>query len=246
MEVTGEYVFDAPREKVWAYLQDPQVLVKVLPGCEELKQIGEDAYQGALKIKIGPVQGKFQGTVRMTNIVAPESYGLQVDGQGAPGFVKGGGGLRLEAQGDKTRIIYQGQAHVGGRIASVGQRLIDSSAKAIIRQSLDALNSMLQMGDGEQGTGDGNGEPETIQPPTSPSPNAGLPLGMAPAPPSPVVIPPGYAPPSQSQLALQVATDVAKDLIPARYYPVVAGAAGGALVLVFYLVLKQLFRGDRG
>lgn len=235
MEITGEYVFDAPRETVWAYLQDPQVLVKVLPGCEELKMIGDDAYQGALKVKIGPVQGKFQGKVSMTNIVAPESYDIQVDGQGAPGFVKGTGGLRLEEQGQKTRIIYQGQAHIGGRIASVGQRLIDSSAKAIIRQSLDALNGMLNMGDEGQEIEDGesemgDGAPEAIQQST-------------PSSPSPIVIPPGYAPPSQGQLALQVATDVARDLVPVRYHPVVAGAGGGALVLVLYLALKQLIRG---
>src|SRR5580765_3483181 len=110
MEVTGEYLFDAPRETVWAYLQDPNVLVKVLPGCEELKLIGENTYAGALKVKVGPVQGKFQGTITMTDIIPPESYDLQVEGKGAPGFVKGGGGLNLAAQGEQTRMTYHGQA----------------------------------------------------------------------------------------------------------------------------------------
>lgn len=251
MELSGEYTFDGPRETVWAYLQDPNVLTKVLPGCEELKEIGENQYQGAIKVKIGPIQGKFQGTIHLKNIVALEGYDIDISGQGAPGFVKGGGGLQLDApQADKTHMTYKGDAQIGGRIANVGQRLIESSAKAIIRQSLDALNELIKLSGEEPhppapSPAQGGGE-DAPHPPT-PTGGGGEDASLSAASVDretlspPRAIPSNYTPPSQGQMALQVATDVANDFIPERLRPLVGGAAGGALVLVFYLLLKQLF-----
>jgi hypothetical protein len=115
-----------------------------MPGCEKLEQIGENEYKGALKIRVGPVQGQFEGIVNLSNINAPESYRMQVDGKGAPGFMKGVGEVRLEDQGEATLMHYAGEAQVGGRIASVGQRLLDSSAKALTRQSLDGLHEQIK------------------------------------------------------------------------------------------------------
>jgi uncharacterized protein len=259
MELSGEYTFDGPRDTVWAYLQDPNVLTRVLPGCEELKEIGENSYEGALKVKIGPIQGKFQGKIQLLNIVAPEGYDVDVSGQGAPGFVRGSGGLRLDTHGDRTHMTYQGQAQIGGRIANVGQRLVESSARAIIKQSLDALNELIKLAASPQSdaaatlpdTGDANdasasavsgtadsridspqasaAAPEPEQAPSSPAIDS--PQATPPVTPRPVVaaIPPGFTP------------DVTRDMVPERYVPVVAGAAGGALVLALYLLLKQLF-----
>lgn len=144
MKIEGSYPFSAPRDVLWPMLLDPTVLANVMPGCEKLETVDENQYQGILKIKVGPVQGKFQGDVVLSDISSPESYNITVNGRGAPGFVKGSGSLRLEADGDMTMLHYSGDAQVGGRLASVGQRLLDTSANAIIRQSLEGLGQQVQ------------------------------------------------------------------------------------------------------
>jgi len=185
VKIGGEYEFDAPRPLVWEALLDPTVLAGVLPGCEKLDLVGQDEYEGALNIKIGPVQGQFMGKVKLENIQPPDSYTMQVDGRGAPGFVKATGNLALAAEGDTTRVTYDGDAQVGGRLASVGQRLIESSAKAIIKQSLDGLNLAVRA----RAAAAGGEDPDA-------------------PPPQPV------APPSQARFAATVAREVAKDVIP--------------------------------
>lgn len=144
MKLEGSHPFNAPRDIVWPLLQDPEVLASVMPGCEKLEQIGENEYQGILKIKVGPVQGKFNGKVKITDINEPQSYNIAVDGKGAPGFVKGNGGLVLVEEDGQTILQYEGDAQVGGRLASVGQRLLDTSAKAIVRQGLEGLEQQVQ------------------------------------------------------------------------------------------------------
>lgn len=144
MKIAGEYTFDAPRAEVWAGLLDPEVLAKTMPGCEKLELVGDNEYEGVLNIKVGPVQGKFQGKVKLEEIREPEGYTMKVDGRGAPGFVKAAAPIELIDQGDKTLLKYDSDAQVGGRVASVGQRLLDSSAKAIIKQSLEGLNETLK------------------------------------------------------------------------------------------------------
>jgi len=143
MNLEGSYTFNAPCQVVWDSLMTPEVLARVLPGCEKLEQVGEDEYEAVLKIRVGPVQGKFKGNVKIANLQEPESYSMTVDGKGAPGFMKGTGYVKLEEQGESTVLHYTGEAQVGGRIAQVGQRLLESSAKAITRQSLDGLNKQV-------------------------------------------------------------------------------------------------------
>lgn len=143
MKINGSHPFAAPQDVIWPMLLDPHILASVMPGCETLEQVAEHEYQGILKIKVGPVQGNFNGTVVLSDIHAPEGYTIAVDGKGAPGFVKGHGRLRLEPHGDNTILHYEGDAQVGGRLASVGQRLLDSSANAIIRQSLEGLEAQV-------------------------------------------------------------------------------------------------------
>ena len=168
MKIEGSYPFSAPRDVLWPMLLDPIVLASIMPGCEKLETIDENQYQGILKIKVGPVQGKFQGDVVLADINGPESYSITVNGRGAPGFVKGSGSLRLEADGDMTTLHYSGDAQVGGRLASVGQRLLDTSANAIIRQSLEGLGQQVQarmMADASSQLG----MDEVPTPPTAPS-----------------------------------------------------------------------------
>ncbi len=219
MKIDGEYTFDAPRDAVWEALLDPAVLTTVLPGCEKLEKTGDNAYEGALKIKVGPVQGKFAGKILLEDIEAPTSYTMQVDGRGAPGFVKASANVALEEDGNKTVMKYGSDAQVGGRIASVGQRLLDSSAKAIIKQSLEGLNAALlarmAASAAAAADADGDGADDATGTPVAPVPE--LPQ-----------------PPSQAEFARTVAKEVAKDLIPKPVMIV------GALVLVaavLYFVL---------
>ncbi|MFQ5612787.1 MAG: carbon monoxide dehydrogenase subunit G [Anaerolineae bacterium] len=144
MKLSGSYTFDAPREEVWQALLDPDVLAKTMPGCERLDKTGDNQYKGALKIRVGPVQGQFQGRITLSDLNPPEGYRMEVDGKGPAGFVKGQGKVRLEEQDSKTVMHYEGDAQVGGRIASVGQRLMDSSARALTNQALDALHQQVK------------------------------------------------------------------------------------------------------
>lgn len=220
MKVDGEYTFDAPQDLVWQALRDPDVLGSVMPGGEGIAEIGENEYEGELKIKVGPVQGKFKGNIKLLDIVAPESYRMEVDGKGAPGFVKATGNLKLTGQGEQTHMVYDGDAQVGGRIASVGQRLMDTSAKAIIRQTLEALNEYLKVQTAAQAAARAANAPEE---------EVAAAVAQAPVP--------EYVPPSQTQLAANVARDVASELIPAKYRPLLIAAA----IIIVILILWAIF-----
>ncbi len=144
MKLTGDHVLDAPRDLVWKALLDPEVLRKTLPGCEDLKEVGENQYAGRLKMKVGPVQGVFEGGVQLSNLDAPNGYDLTIEGKGPPGFMNGTGTLKLEDDPGGTKLIYEIDAQVGGRIASIGQRLVESSAKVITKQGLKGLDQQIQ------------------------------------------------------------------------------------------------------
>jgi carbon monoxide dehydrogenase subunit G len=143
VKLAGEYKFEAPIAVVWKALLDPIVLAAVMPGCEKLELV-DDTYVGDLNIKVGPVQGMFHGKVNLSDVEEEKGYTMKVDGRGAPGFVKATAGVKLTPEGDATKMEYDADAQVGGRIASVGQRLIDASAKAIINESLEGLNANVK------------------------------------------------------------------------------------------------------
>lgn len=145
MQLAGTYIFAAPAEVVWETLMDPRSLAQAMPGGEDLVQVGENEYQAVMQVRVGPVQGRFEGRIELSDIVAPESYRMKVSGQGAPGFVSGEGALRLESQENgATLLTYAGDVQVGGRIAGVSQRLVESSAKSLTRQGLQALDREIQ------------------------------------------------------------------------------------------------------
>ena len=145
MKLEGEYTFDGPREEVWKIVRDPEVLATALPGTQNLEQVGENEYAGKMNVRIGPVSGVFSGRIVVTDEVPPESYTLSVDGRGAPGFANGTGQIQLVDQGDETTLmVYEGDMQVGGRLASVGQRLIDTASRSMVRQGLESLNNALR------------------------------------------------------------------------------------------------------
>ena len=220
MKVAGEYIFDAPQDLVWEALQDPDVLSNAMPGGEGFAEVGENEYEGNLNVKVGPVQGKFKGSIKLTDVVAPDSYTMQVDGKGAPGFVKATGSLKLSPEGDdKTHMVYEGEAKIGGRIASVGQRLLDASSKSIIRQSLEGLNDYLKVQVAARATS------ETTDTAEEEAAEAVAPAAV-----------PEYTPPSQTSVAMNVAKDVAGDMIPPRYRPALIGLVVVIILVILYLI----------
>jgi carbon monoxide dehydrogenase subunit G len=146
VKVAGEYIFNGPREQVWELVRDPEVLATALPGTQSLNQVSENEYEGEMHVRVGPVAGVFSGRVVASDEVPPESYTLSVEGKGAPGFAKGTGHVQLIDQGDGTTLMkYEGEVQIGGKIASVGQRLLDTASKSMIRQGLETLNKALEM-----------------------------------------------------------------------------------------------------
>jgi len=146
MKLQGEYIFDGPREEVWEIIRDPEVLATALPGTQSLEQVGENEFEGTMHVRIGPVAGVFAGKIVVSDEVPPESCTLTVEGKGAPGFANGTGRVTLIEQGDdQTLLQYEGDMQVGGRLASVGQRLIDTASKSMIAQGLESLNNALKV-----------------------------------------------------------------------------------------------------
>lgn len=145
MKLSGEYVFDGPRQAVWELLRDPDVLAIALPGTQSLTKINDNEYEGKINVRIGPVAGIFAGKLVISNEQPPESYTLMVEGRGSSGFGKGSGDCQLVDLGnDTTLLTYQGDLQVGGTIANVGQRLIESVANSMTKQAFEALNRALQ------------------------------------------------------------------------------------------------------
>ncbi len=145
MKLEGEHVFNGPREEVWEMFYDPEVLASAVPGMDKLDVVAENEYEGVMNVRIGPVSGKFQGKLSLTDVVAPESLTLNVDGRGAPGFAKGVGKAVFVEQPDGTTLLkYDGEVNIGGALASVGQRMIDSVAKSMIRTAFETLDKALE------------------------------------------------------------------------------------------------------
>ena len=134
--MSGERILPADRATVWARLNDPETLKASIPGCESLEKLSDTELQAVAKVKIGPVSARFKGKVNLTDIDAPNSYRISGQGEGGiAGFAKGGANVRLsDAEGGATRLSYEVDAQVGGKIAQLGSRLIDSTAKKLADQ----------------------------------------------------------------------------------------------------------------
>ena len=139
MKISGSYTVPVPRERAYQLLQDPVILAKCMPGTDHLEKIGENEYEMKMKMVIASIGGLFSGKVRLADQTPPEKFKLIVDGTGKIGFVKGEGLLTLEAKGDGTDVKYEGEVQVGGTIAGVGQRLLDTTAKLIIKKFFEKL-----------------------------------------------------------------------------------------------------------
>ncbi len=220
IELAGEYEFAAPQELIWEMVMDPDVLAMTISGCERLERVDENTLQGLLNLRIGPVQGVFQGKVESTDVQPPSRLHMTVSGNGPAGVVRGEGNIILEATPTTTRLRYDGAVQVSGRIANVGQRVMDSSAKSIVRQCLQNLERQVQarlepVAPIETATGT-----EVPAPPSAPTPPN---------------------PPSQTEFMLNVARDVVVDLVPdARERKVVLGLGLVVIIVGFLNVFANL------
>jgi carbon monoxide dehydrogenase subunit G len=144
MDMTGQYRIPAPREQVWAALNDPAMLRASLPGCESLEKVSDHEFAATVVAKVGPVKAKFNGNVTLSNLNPPESYTISGEGKGgAAGFAKGGADVRLTEEGDITVLTYTAKADVGGKLAQLGSRLIDGTAKKMADELFDNFTQQV-------------------------------------------------------------------------------------------------------
>ncbi len=145
MKIEGEHIFKGPRQAVWEMFRDPEVLASAMPGTQALNKIDDQNYEGTMNVRIGPVSGSFAGQLNVSNENPPESCTLTVDGRGAAGFAKGVGNVHFSDNSDgSTFMKYDGDVVIGGTLASVGQRMIDSVSKSMIKTAFETLDLALE------------------------------------------------------------------------------------------------------
>lgn len=179
MELTGAMLMAAPREKVWQALNDPNVLVHCIPGCEEVQQVSPTETHTRVLLKMGPVRARFVGKILMSDIRPAEGCTLDFQGSGgAAGFARGTSVVTLASEGDATRLQYSATASVGGKLGQIGGRMIDASAKQMAEQFFSALQSQLAGAPVAEAI---RVTPAVEAPPAEPAPPAAAPPAAQPA-----------------------------------------------------------------
>lgn len=216
MEMTGERRIPASRQQVWEALNDPEALKLAIPGCESVTRTAPDAFEAKVAVKLGPMAAKFGGKVKLENLNPPASYTISGEGSGgAMGFAKGGADVALEETGPhETLLKYNVKAQVGGKIAQLGARLIDSTAKQMADQFFDRFAANLT-------------------PPPAEEPAAAVPEAAAPAPAATVAPPPGALPVGQPVSMLSILLGLAPLGIP-----VVAWIGMGVIAVIAALMFS--------
>lgn len=147
MELTGDHIIDATRDRVWAGLMDTDILRAAIPGCDSVTEEGDGAYSAVVTAAIGPMRARFKGRLQQQDMRPPEQYGLRFEGEGGiAGFAKGTAVLTLEEAGEggaQTRLRYRAEAAIGGRLAQIGSRLIDATARRMAGQFFGKFEELL-------------------------------------------------------------------------------------------------------
>ena len=148
MKLSDEKRIEAPRDVVWAGLNDPDILKQSIPGCDTLTQLSDTEFEAEVRAKIGPVKAKFKGSVQLPDLTPPVSYRISGEGKGgAAGFAKGGATVTLSEDGDATILKYDVDADVGGKLAQIGGRLIEGSAKKLAGEFFNNFEAALKAGE---------------------------------------------------------------------------------------------------
>lgn len=144
MDMTGDRLIPAPRETVWAALNDPDVLKASIPGCESIEKLSDTELKAIASLKIGPINARFNGKVTLEDLDPPNGYNLNGEGQGGvAGFAKGGARVRLEEEQGATRLRYEVHAQIGGKMAQLGARLIDSTARSLSEKFFNNFSAQV-------------------------------------------------------------------------------------------------------
>ena len=138
------YLVAADKEDCYQSLQNPSILENCMPGCQELIKIGEDEYEMKMKMMLASMSALFNGKVKISDQSFPSSFRLIVEGIGKVGFLKGDGLLKLTTQGPGTLVDYTGEIQVGGTISSVGNRLLDTTSRMLIKRFFSKFSTVLQ------------------------------------------------------------------------------------------------------
>lgn len=144
MDMTGEYLVPAPKQAVWEALNDPDILKQCIPGCEEVNKTSDTGFDAKVSAKVGPVKAKFSGAVTLSDIDPPNGYTISGEGKGgAVGFAKGGAKVALSEAEGGTLLKYEVNAQVGGKLAQIGARLIDSTAKKMANDFFKTFSEVV-------------------------------------------------------------------------------------------------------
>jgi carbon monoxide dehydrogenase subunit G len=143
MDISGSYSFDAPPERVWDLLMNPDVIASCIPGCERFEPDGDNRYRARLNVALAAITGTYDGSVTIAEQVAPVSYRLIAEGQGRPGFVKGSSAITLRPEGPATIVDVNATVQTGGAIARLGQRLVGSVSKMMLDRFFACLQGKI-------------------------------------------------------------------------------------------------------
>lgn len=144
MQMNEEIRINAPREVVYAALNNPDILQKAIPGCEALDKTSDSEFSATIVIKVGPIKAKFNGAVALSDLNPPESYTISGEGKAGPaGHAKGGAKIQLVEDGDTTILKYQVEAKIGGKLAQLGSRLVDSTAKKLAGKFFETFEGLI-------------------------------------------------------------------------------------------------------
>ncbi|MET0482753.1 MAG: carbon monoxide dehydrogenase subunit G [Aestuariivirgaceae bacterium] len=172
MKMQGEKLIQAPQQDVWKALNDPDVLKQCIPGCEEMRKVSDHGFSARVKAKVGPVSLTMTGDVQLSDLNPPVSYRITGQGKGgAAGFAKGDADIRLADQGGATLISYDVDAQVGGKLAQIGNRLIDSTARKMADDFFSRFVAIVESGEkaGASPAIPSGGSPEPLASPIPPS-----------------------------------------------------------------------------
>jgi len=189
MDMTGEYRIAAPRQQVWEALNDPDVLKQCIPGCETIEKLSATEMTATVRAKVGPVSARFGGKVTLSDIDPPNGYRISGEGTGGPaGFAKGGATVKLADDGDGTKLSYVVDANVGGKLAQIGSRLIDATARQMAENFFSKFAAVVVARATQPATASAAppaaaappapaAKPQPAAPAAVPAPQAGTPAG---------------------------------------------------------------------
>lgn len=145
MQIKGDYTISAPRERVWEYFTNPELLQQCIPGCEELKPLGDDSFEATIKVGVAMIKGVYKGSVKIKNKQPPSTYRLDIQGNSKIGFVNGACDFTLaETAAHQTSVNLAGELTIGGKLARVGQRVIGGASNMMIGKFFSEVEQLVK------------------------------------------------------------------------------------------------------